>query len=232
MLKKLLIICIFLLISIFSFGQSNFSRGEELLMNNQPALAETFLLRAMAEEPANAVIHLYLGIVYEQQGKRDEAIAIYRRILPNAGLLSANVANNLGNVYFQIGDIEEAEAFYTQAIVFNPLFPNAHLGRANTRIQAGDLQSAILDYEQYLRLSPFSSQRSNIEQLINLIRTEFAVEEMRRIMAEEEERRVAAERQRLLDVVSASLLSLAETSQGVSIGAEGVEHYDGEFVLE
>ena len=232
MRKKSLIICIFLLLAVFSQGQSNFSLGQDMLMQNQPAQAEAFFVRAMAEDPSNALISLYLGIVYEQLNRSDEAIAIYRRVLPTAGALSVNVANNLGNVYFRSGNTSEAESFYTQAITFNPLFPNAHLGRANNRIRAGNLQGAITDYEQYLRLDPFSSQKSNIEQLISLIRSEFAAEEMRRIIAEEEERRLAEERQRLLDVVSASLQSVADGSQGVSIGAEGVEHYDGEFVLE
>jgi tetratricopeptide (TPR) repeat protein len=141
--------------------------------------------------------------------------------LPSAGNLSATVANNLGNVYFQRGNLNDAEQFYTQAIGFNSSFPYAYLGRANTRIRAGNLQNAITDYEQYLRLEPLSSRRANIEQLVNLIQTEIMAEETRRI-----------ERQRLLDGVAASLQSVADASQGISAGTEGVEHYEGEFVLE
>jgi tetratricopeptide (TPR) repeat protein len=221
MMKKIIFTCILLFLAVFSYGQSNFARGEELLMLNQPAQAVDFLLRAIAEEPANTLASLYLGIVYEQLGRMDEAIALYRRILPSAGNLSATVANNLGNVYFQRGNLNDAEQFYTQAIGFNPSFPSAYLGRANTRIRAGNLQNAITDYEQYLRLEPNSSRRTNIEQLVSLIQTESMAEEMRRM-----------ERQRLLDGVAASLQAVAETSQGISAGAEGVEHYEGEFVLE
>jgi len=92
--------------------------------------------------------------------------------------------------------------------------------------------NAVSDYEQYLTLEPRSSQRANIEQLISLIRTEIATESMRREIAAEEERRLAVERQNLLDSVSASLQSAADHSQGISTGAESVEHYDGEFVLD
>ena len=232
MLKKILNIFILLFLAAFCFGQTNFVRGEELLMRNQPGQAEELLIRALAEEPANSLIYLYLGIVYEQLGRMDEAIAIYRRVLPTAGNLSANVANNLGNVYFHRGNTAEAERFYTQAIGFNSVFSSAYLGRANTRIKAGDLQNAITDYEQYLTLEPRSSQRANIEQLINMIRSEFAAEEMRRIMAAEEERRLAEERQRLLDVVAASLQSVADSSQAISSGAEDLEQYSGEFELD
>jgi tetratricopeptide (TPR) repeat protein len=232
MLKKILIICVSFLLTVFCYGQSNFARGEELLMQNQPAQAAPFLESAIADYPSNALIYLYLGIVYEQLGRMDEAIAVYRRILPLAGSFSANIANNLGNVYFQRGNTDEAERFYTQAIGFDSVFSRAYLGRANTRVKAGNIQNAVADYEHYLTLEPRSSQRAIIEQLVNFIRAEAAAEETRRIIAEEERRRIAEERQRLLDAVSSTLQSAADYSQGISSGAESVEQYEGEFVLD
>jgi tetratricopeptide (TPR) repeat protein len=232
MIKKIVIIGLFLFLAVFCFGQTNFTRGENLLMQNNPAQAAAFLESALLDEPARVITYLYLGIVYEQLGRTDEAIALYRRILPSAGNLSANIANNLGNVYFQRENTEEAERFYTQAIGFDSVFAKAYLGRANTRIKAGNLQNAVSDYQQYLTLEPLSSQRSNIEQLINLLRAEAAAEEMRRVLKAEEERRLAEERQRLLDSVSASLQSAADLSQSISSGTESVENYEGEFELE
>jgi len=232
MTRKITLIWVLLFCSAFSYGQSSFKKGEELMMKNQPAQALDFLIRAVSEDSANPVAYLYLGIVYEQLGRTEEAITIYRRILPNAGRYSAPVANNLGNVYFQKGNVETAEQYYTQAIGFDSGYPNAYLGRANTRIKAGNLQNAVSDYEQYLRLEPRSSQRTNIEQLINLIRMEAANAEMKRLMAEEEARRLAEEKQKLLDSVSASLQSGASSGKGLSTGAESVENYDGEFVLD
>jgi tetratricopeptide (TPR) repeat protein len=221
-----------MLLAFICYGQSNFTRGEEFLMQNNPLQAVTFLESAINEDPSRVTTYLYLGLVYEQLDRTDEAIAVYRRILPIAGNLSANVAINLGNVYFQRGNNEEAERFYSQAISLDSVYSGAYLGRANTRVQAGNLQNAITDYEQYLTLEPLSVQRENIEQLISLIRAEVSAEETRRIIAQEEERRIADERQRLLDSVSASLQSAADLSQGMSIGAESVENYDGEFELE
>ena len=221
-----------LLMAVFSHGQVNFTRGEELLMQNKPAEALVFLENAIADDPANVTAFIYLGIVYEQLEKMDEAIATYRRILPAAGNLSANVANNLGNVYFQRGNNEMAEQFYTQAIEINSIYSYAWLGRANTRIKTGNLKNAAGDYEQYLALEPLSSQRPRIEQLVALLRAEFAAEERRKLLAEEEERVRAAERQRLLDEVSASLQSAADASRGISSGAENVEGYENEFELE
>jgi len=232
MLKKIINTCLLLFIAGFCYGQTNLARGEELLMKNQPSQALDFLVRAMAEDPSNSIVYLYLGIVYEQLNRTDEAIAVYRRALPIAGNLSAIVANNLGNVYFQRGNIEMAELYYTQAINTDSIFSNAYLGRANTYLKAGNLQNAITDYEQYMTLEPSSSQRAVIEQLINMIRSNFAAEEIRKLFAEEEERRIAEERQMLLDAASASLQSAADSSQSISFGAESVEHYDGEFELD
>jgi len=232
MIKKILIAVIILLSSVLCYGQSNFTRGEELFMQNNPSEAAPFLERALAEDPAHALIYVYLGVVYEQLGKTDEAIAIYRRILPQAGSLSANIASNLGNVYFKRGVNDQAETFYSQAIDMDPLHTVAFLGRANARIKAGNLQSAVTDYENYLRLDPGSSQRIKIEQMINLVRSEIAAVEMRKMLAEEEERRIAEERKKLLDSVSASLQSAADASKGLSTGSESVEQYEGEFELD
>jgi len=223
---------ILLLITVVCYGESNFDRGQGLFMQNNPAQAVGFLERALAEDPANTLIYLYLGVTYEQLNRADDAIAIYRRILPRAGNLSANVANNLGNVYFQRGNTDEAERFFTQAIDFNAVYPQAFLGRANTRIKSGNFQNAIADYEKYLSLEPNASQRVFIEQLVNIVQSEIAAEEMRRAIITEEARRLAEERQRLLDSVSASLQSAADASQGLSTGAESVRQYDGEFELD
>jgi len=230
--KKIILVCSLLFFTVFCYGQSNFARGEELFMQNNPAQAVVFLERAVGEDPSNPVSFLYLGIVYEQLGRQDEAIAVYRRILPSAGKQSARVASNLGNVYFQKGNVDMAEQYYSQAISLDSSYSNAYLGRANTRIKAGNLQNAINDYEEYLTLEPRSAQRSNILQLVNLIKSEAAAAELRRIMAEEEAKRIAEERQRLLDSVSASLQTAADSSKSLSSGIESVEQYEGEFVLE
>ena len=201
MIKKIIIIFIFLIIPFLCFGQSNFTRGEELFMNNNPQQAVTFLERAYAEDQSNTTTCIYLGYVYEQLDRVDEAVAVYRRILPSAGNLSANVATNLGNVFFNRGNNEDAERYYSQAIESDPSYSAAFLGRANTRIKSGDMLNAISDYEQYITLMPQDVQRSKIEQLVGIIRSEIAVEEMRRQLAEEEEtrrRQEEEERQRLL----------------------------------
>jgi tetratricopeptide (TPR) repeat protein len=229
--KKTANICILLFLAALCSAQ-NLTRGEELLMQNKPAEAVVFLENAIIDEPSNVTAYLYLGIVYEQLQKPDEAIATYRRILPFAGNRSSHVATNLANIYFMRGNNEMAEQLYTQVIESDPGFSRAWLGRANTRVKAGNLRNAASDYDRYLLLEPLASQRSRIGQLVSLLRAEFAAEERRRLLAEEEEHARAVERQRLLDEVSASLHSAADGSKGISSGAENVEGYANEFELE
>jgi tetratricopeptide (TPR) repeat protein len=214
------------------FAQSNFVRGEELFMQNRPGEALVFLENAVAEDPAHVKAFLYLGIVYQQLDRLDEAIAAYRKILPRAGAETARIAYNLGNAYYGKGSAVFAEQYYTQAIEADNAYASAYLNRANTRVKTGSLKESLSDYEQYLTLEPRSLKRPQIERLIAFIREEFAAEERRKLLAEETARADAERRQRLLDEVSASLQSAADDSKGLSAGSEDVMGYEGEFELE
>ncbi|MDR0642401.1 MAG: tetratricopeptide repeat protein [Treponema sp.] len=248
---KYTVLLFFLFFGVFSGAQEGgFKRGEELFMGNKPQEALGFLEAAIAQDPAHLRAYLYLGHIYQQLGRTDDAIAIYRKLLPRAGDEAPRAAFNLGNIYFLTGNIEYAEEFYSQAISMDSAYGPAYLNRANLRIKKGELAEALPDYELYLSLEPHSVKRPQIEQLCALIRAEFAAEERRRILAAEEAERervraaAEAERQRilaeeaearrqsLLREVSASLQSAAEETRGASAGTENVQAYDGEFEME
>jgi tetratricopeptide (TPR) repeat protein len=243
-------LAVFLPIFFLGAQEENLKRGEELFMANKPLEALGFLEAAIARDPAQMRAYLYLGIIYQQLDRTDDAIAIYRRVLPRAGDEAARVAFNLGNIYFRLGNTEYAEEFYTQAIDADNAYGPAYLNRANLHIKTGELAKALPDYDLYLSLEPRSPKRSQIEQLCSLVRAEFAAEERRRFLAEEEaereRQRAAAEaerqrilaeeaearRQALLRELSASLQSAAEETRGSSAGSEAIQGYDGEFELE
>jgi tetratricopeptide (TPR) repeat protein len=203
-----------------------------LFIENKPQEALSFLEAAAAENPENIRAYLYLGIAYQQLNRLDEAIAVYRYALPRAGKDSDLIAYNLGNAYYTKGNPSVAEQFYNQALAANPVHASSYLNRANARIRQGALRDAISDYELYLSLEPLSLKRPRIEQLLSLIRSEFAAEERRRIMAEAQAAEEAERKQRLLEDVAASLQSDAEETQGLSSGSEDVQGYEGEFELE
>jgi tetratricopeptide (TPR) repeat protein len=64
------------------------------------------------EDPLSPEEHLNLGVAYEKKGEWNSAIAQYR-----AASGELPIANTyIGNVYFQMGDSENAEIFYRRAI--------------------------------------------------------------------------------------------------------------------
>jgi tetratricopeptide (TPR) repeat protein len=231
-IKPLLTAVLCLCMAGAGYAQTNFARGEELFMQNKPKEALVFLENTVAEDPAHVKAFLYLGLVYQQLGRVDEAIAAYRKILPRGGGETARIAYNLGNAYYVKGNAVFADQFYTQAIEADPSYASAYLNRANTRVKTGALSQAIPDYEFYLTLEPRSPKRPEIESIVAFIREEFAAEERRKLLAEETARAEAERKKRLLEEVSASLQASAEDSKGLSAGAEGVQGYDGDFVLE
>jgi len=175
-------------------AQTSFIRGEELFMQNRPEEAVRYLEAAVAEDPLHVQAFLYLGIVYLQMDRIDDAIAVYTRILPRGGAETAQIAFNLGNAHFARGDAETARQYFSRAIEANPSFASAYLNRANMQIRTGDLAAAVMDYQSYLSLAPASPQREQVQRLITFIQEEFVAEEQRRIIAEEAAR-AEAERQ-------------------------------------
>jgi hypothetical protein len=106
------------------------------------------------------------------------------------------------------------------------------LNRANALISGGALREALSDYELYLSLEPRSPKRPRIEQMVALLREEFAAEERRRLQAEAAAQAEAERRQRLMEEAAAALRTSAEESTGFSAGAEEVQGYDDEFQME
>ena len=214
------------------WAQTSFSRGEELFMQNKPQEALQFLESAISEDPAHVQAFLYLGIVYLQTNRVDDAIATYKKILPKGGEETARIAYNLGNAYYTKGNSALAREYYTQAINADPSYASAFLNRANALVKSGELRDALTDYETYLSIEPGSPKREQVVRLMAFIREEFAAVERRRIMAEEAARAEAERRRRLLEEVTGSLQAAAEDSKGLSAGTEDVQDYDNEFELE
>ncbi|MDR3139654.1 MAG: tetratricopeptide repeat protein [Treponema sp.] len=154
------------------FAQSAFSRGEELFIGNEPQEALAYLEAAAEEDPSHVKTALYLAMAYEQLGRLEDALGVYRRILPQGGGETARIAFNLGNALFNLGDPASAVLAYTQAVEADPSYAPAYLNRANSLVKTGSPGEALVDYELYLSLEPQAPQRSRIEELILFIREE------------------------------------------------------------
>jgi len=156
-------------IPVSGANSGDFARGEELFLHNKPNEALPFLEKAFVANQDHLEGALYLAMCYEQLGKFDEAITIYRKILPAGEAKTALIACNLGNIYFKKGSNTLAEQFYTHAIRSDPAYASAWLNRANVRVKTGSLRDAVSDYDRYLSLEPASPKRPQIEKLVSLI---------------------------------------------------------------
>jgi tetratricopeptide (TPR) repeat protein len=69
--------------------------------------------------------------------------------------------NNLGNVLFQKGEIDQAIAHYRQAIAMRPDFAEAHYNLGHNLTERGELEDAITHYEKALTINPDDAEVHN-----------------------------------------------------------------------
>ena len=123
--------------------------GQVYLEQGRDQRALTVLLKSAqlgeTAETANA-----LGIVYERLGKRDDAIAAYRRA---TALDPANVdaRHNLGNCYSQMGDAVGAAKCYRAAIQIDPDAVLSQMALGRVYYYSGALDEARQCFEAALR---------------------------------------------------------------------------------
>lgn len=145
-------------------------KGEAAFAANRPQEARPLLEGALNEDPANETLYLYLGIVYQQLGDREKAIATFKRGLAVPGTKKDLLYYNIGNNFFSRGEHTAAEDMYTSALAVNARLPEASLNRANARLVLKSYEGAIADYTLFLQLRPDDPQRPRIEEVIRLIR--------------------------------------------------------------
>ncbi len=225
-------VVLFSLTSTELFCQDLFKKGEDLFLRNKPLEAIPLLEQVYTQDPANVTAALYLGIAYQQVQRWDDAISLYRKVLARGSDKSALVAFHLGNAYFSKGSALFAEQYYSQALQMDGSFSSAYLNRANAYVKLGSLDKALKDYEQYLTLEPASPKRPQVEQMIALLKQEFAAAAAKKAAEEAALRAEEERRKKLLEEVSASLQSAAEETRQLQAGSEGVQGYEGEFELE
>ena len=170
-LKYLYLIILFFSICSPSLMSANtlFNNGETLFLNNKPHEARPLLEQSLKVEQPKEIIYLYLGIIYEQLADYNKAIQVITKGLQNASDLEEELYFNLGNSYYQISDFTAAIDSYTSTIRLNPNNSSAYLNRANSNLQIQALDSALSDYILYLQLLPESTQKNNIEQIIEIL---------------------------------------------------------------
>jgi tetratricopeptide (TPR) repeat protein len=144
-------------------------QGAALYQDNKPAEARPLLEEAIAQDPAAESAYLYLGIVYQQLGDSERAIAVLKRGLNVATRHRELFLFNIGNNYFARHEYTFAEENYSAAVGADQQLAGAYLNRGSSRLALEKYEGALADYTLYLQLAPRDPQRPAIEQMIGLL---------------------------------------------------------------
>ena len=214
-MKKIYTILLLHLSISTAFALSPLQEGERLFMENNLREALPFLEEALNADPNNEKVYLYIGIIYEQMDQAEKSINVLQRGVKLAGSLRHLLYYNIGNNLFRNGENTLAEEMYTKSIAQRNRFAEPYLNRANARLTLNNSQGALNDYVIYLKLKPHSSQRNEVEKMIELLRG-FRDERDRK------ERDRLAKEKALMDDVLNALKNASEDAQNLSTGSEEI----------
>ena len=205
--RKLFLIITVITMSVFSsFASDAYETGYNLFTTNKPAEAIPYLETALNDVAVSPSVYVYLGIAYYQTGKYPESLDVFNRGLSASGTNKRIIAFNAGNSAYAMRDYATAEEMFSLASVADPAYAAPVLNRANARLSQDKLQGALEDYQRYLVLDPYSSQRAEVEAIIQALQGEmvYREQEKERLVQEEqrmkeEEARIQAENQRIAE---------------------------------
>jgi tetratricopeptide (TPR) repeat protein len=124
--------------------------------------AEQLYRQILAAQPDNATALYNLGLVFKDQGQRDEAACCWRR----AAQLQPDQAathNNLGNILREQGQFDEAVACFRRAIELQPGVARFHYNLGNALRDQEKLAEAAAAYRRALALAPdYAEAHSNL----------------------------------------------------------------------
>jgi Tfp pilus assembly protein PilF len=136
-------------------------KGDDKGRSDSLRYAKKNLEKALALKPDYAPAHYLLAVVYDQQGKLDEAIAKLeetKRFAPK----DAGLAFQLGVLYWRKRNLENARKEFERAIEINPNYSNARymLGLVYDRL--GEIEKAKEQFQIVLKLNPENKEVKEI----------------------------------------------------------------------
>jgi tetratricopeptide (TPR) repeat protein len=144
-------------------------RGRVLRRENriEDALADFEKAKELAPEMNG--IYLSIGLLYQQIGNKDAALAAYDEGIetePNS-ITSTRIYLNRGSIYYGKGDMESALANYRLAAKLRPNFAEAHYGIGLAHQRTGNTAAAIEAYQLALRHKPgYASASKKLQALL------------------------------------------------------------------
>ena len=146
--------------------------GKILLDRGDAALAETYVLKALALQPNYNLALGNLGTVYMDTGRTEQAITMFNRAIaasPNDSV-NGNFYYNLARCFVRLGRYDEAEKYYLQDLAIQPNDPEAHNDLGNIALLRRDLRGAEERYAKAVDQAPdYQVARENLARVRRLL---------------------------------------------------------------
>lgn len=113
-----------------------------------------------AKSPNRTIVRYNLGIIYERQGKPENAMNEYLFVL-NLNPYDADAHNNLANIYAGQDRLDMAIDEYKAVLRINPKLAHVYYSLGVAYFKQGRIDDAIIQYLIALRLKPFYPEAYN-----------------------------------------------------------------------
>jgi tetratricopeptide (TPR) repeat protein len=141
---------------------------EALLLDEQgDARAEEIYRRATLDDDYAADAWCNLGVLRSRQGHFDEAFDCFTQSL-TIDTRHSESHYNIGNLYFDMGDMRLARAHYEIAADIEPNFPTVHFNLGLVTALTEDYQAAYHAFTHYRDLAPPNEARIASELLASI----------------------------------------------------------------
>jgi tetratricopeptide (TPR) repeat protein len=122
--------------------------------------AEAFCRKLIATDTSDPSIYNILGILSNQRGELQFAIACYNSAL-QLNPASPEAHYNLGNALKKQGNLDAAIISYKNSLQLKPTWPEAHYNLGVALQERDDLDGAIISYQRAIKLKPNYAEAHN-----------------------------------------------------------------------
>lgn len=127
------------------------------------------LLKTKALHPDDVLVNRWLAEVYDQQGLRDEANAVYTHLIEIDSANAREYYANIARAAMSVMDFDASTDAAKQAVAHSPRNPEGHQMLAQIAKQVGKYQTAIDSLKQASRLRPEATDiRSELAEVYKL----------------------------------------------------------------
>lgn len=141
-------------------------RCEEIL---RPAKALEHYLRALSLQPDHGPSHNNIGVIQQQRGEFDAAVAAYQKAL-EANPKFAVAWYNLGNCFREANRLEQAIDCYRRALALTPTDDETRINLATALKDLRQLDEALAVLDEIAHTSPHAGKAQFNRAMVHLLR--------------------------------------------------------------